>query len=185
MKKLIEFVPIIAFLAIYWTTDDFMLATKWLVISSAAALITLLILYKKVPMMTLVTLLLVIVFGGITLFLKDPFFVKIKVSIINIGFAGVFFVSHFVGDKKTIVQRIMGEKLMLSSDAWVKLSYIWIANFLFIALANLYVLLNYSEAVWVQFKLFGLLGISIVFVVVQGIYIYRETHKQKENVESE
>ena len=152
--------------AIYLATLVAILAT--IVQVALTALIS-----RKVEKMHIITLVLLIVFGGATLLLKDPVFIKWKPTAINWLFALVFFGSQFIGDKP-LVQRMMGHALEIEdTSVWTRLNYAWIVFFLFSGVLNLVVAYNFSEDIWVDFKLFGLMGLTLMFVVGQAIYLAR------------
>ncbi len=135
---------------------------------------------KKVEKMPLITLALLVVFGGATLLFKDPLFIQWKPTAINWLFALVFAGSHFIG-KKPLVQRMMSQALDIEDErVWLKLNIAWIGFFLFSGVANLLVApeidpldFQFSEDTWVDFKLFGLLGLTVIFVVAQAFYLAR------------
>jgi len=139
-----------------------------------------LIIVKKVEKMPLITLVLLVVFGGATLALKDPVFIQWKPTAINWLFALVFLASHFVGDKP-LVQRMMSAALDISDNrVWAKLNLAWVGFFLVSGLANVLVApeidplrFQFSEETWVDFKLFGLLGMTFVFVIAQAFFLAR------------
>ena len=122
--------------------------------------------------MHLVTLALVVIMGGATVILQDKTFIQWKPSVVNWLFAVAFLGSRFIGDK-TILERMMGQNLNLPVSAWQKLNYAWVAFFTFSGVVNLYVAYNFSEDIWVNFKLFGLLGLTIVFIIAQSFYLYQ------------
>ena len=128
---------------------------------------------KKVEKMHIITLILLLVFGGATLYLKDPVFIKWKPTAINWLFAAVFLGSQFIG-KKPLVQRMMGHALEINDAlVWNKLNLAWVGFFIFSGVANLLVAFNFSEEIWVDFKLFGLMGLTIIFVIGQSFYLAR------------
>jgi intracellular septation protein len=130
--------------------------------------------HKKVSPMLLTSAVLVLVFGGLTLWIHDATFIKWKPTIVNLLFAGAFLASHFIKGP-TVVQRLMGEQMKLEPESlWNQLSYMWIAFFVVSALANLYVAYNFSEDTWVNFKLFGMIGLTIVFALAQGYWLGRK-----------
>jgi intracellular septation protein len=96
--------------------------------------------------------------------------------VLNWIFSVVFLGSRFIGDK-TVVQRIMqstaSEEITLSQNSWRQLNLMWVVFFALAGTANIFVAYNFSEAVWVNFKLFGLLGITVIFVLFQVIWIHR------------
>ncbi len=152
----------------------------------AAILITLVqvalaaIIVKKVEKMPLITLALLLVFGGATLALKDPVFIQWKPTAINWLFALVFLGSHVIGDRP-LVQRMMGQAIEISEQrVWLQLNLAWVGFFVVAGVANLIVApeidpfgLRFSEDTWVDFKLFGLMGMTIAFVVAQAIFLAR------------
>lgn len=152
--------------AIYLATLTAILAT--IVQVAATALVS-----KKVEKMHIITLILLLVFGGATLILKDPVFIKWKPTAINWLFALVFLGSQFIG-KKPLVERMMGHALEVNdSSVWTRLNFAWVGFFIFSGVANLLVAFNFSEEIWVDFKLFGLMGLTILFVIGQAFYLAR------------
>ena len=126
---------------------------------------------RKVEKMHIITLILLVVFGGATLLLKDPVFIKWKPTAINWLFAIVFLGSQFIG-KKPLVQRMMGHAIDITErSVWLKLNMAWIGFFIFSGVANLIVAFNFSEDIWVDFKLFGLMGLTLIFVIGQAFYL--------------
>jgi intracellular septation protein len=129
--------------------------------------------HRRFEKMHLITLGILLVFGTLTLFLKDPLFIKWKVSIINWAFAGAFIGSLFVGMRKPLAERMMGHALNVPSHVWKRVNVLWAIFFAFIGVLNLVVAYLFSEDVWVDFKLFGILGLTLVFVVVQAMYLQK------------
>ena len=78
--------------------------------------------------------------------------------------------SQWVGEK-TIVQRMLGNAAELTTIQWIRLNQMWIVFFIFVGGVNLYVAYSFSEEFWVKFKLFGMLGITLVFVIIQSIWL--------------
>jgi intracellular septation protein len=119
-----------------------------------------------------VPLLIIVVFGGLTLYLHDEQFIKWKPTVINWLFAVAFLASHIFGDK-TAVERMLGASLSLPKAIWKRLNLGWIVFFLGMGGANLYVMSHFDRDVWVNFKLFGMLGLTMLFVALQSIYLSR------------
>ena len=138
------------------------------------------IIVKKVEKMPLITLVLLVVFGGATLALKDPAFIQWKPTAINWLFALVFLGSHVIG-KKPLIQRMMGHAITIEEQrVWVQLNLAWIGFFIVSGIANMIVApeidpfgLQFSEDTWVDFKLFGLMGMTIAFVIAQAFFLAR------------
>ncbi len=199
MKQLFDFFPILLFFIVYkffldlpdeWilTVNDWFpfmqmkpgkashaiyLATLTAIIATFVQVGITLAVKKKVEKMHIITLILLLVFGGATLYLKDPVFIKWKPTAINWLFAIVFLGSQFIGEKP-LVQRMMEHALEIKDSlVWIRLNLAWIAFFIFSGFANLLVAFNFSEETWVDFKLFGLMGLTIVFVIGQSFYLAR------------
>ncbi len=172
MKLLIDFLPIILFFITIKATDDFFLATIVIMVATLLQVAYIKYRYGRVEKMLLVTLVAVLIFGGITLALQDEIFLKWKVSIVNWLFALVFIGSQFIG-KKTIIERMMGANLSLPSAIWTKLNLMWAGFFTFLGFLNLYVAYNYDNQTWADFKLYGMIGLTLVFIVIQTVYISR------------
>lgn len=171
MKFLSDFFPILLFFIAY-KLEGIYTATAVAIIASAVQVAYFQIRYKKVEKMQWVTLWLLIFFGGLTLAFRDPDFIKWKPTVVNWLFAAAFLGSQFIGNK-TLLQRMMDQAVSLPQVIWQRLNYIWISFFVGIGFLNLYVAFNFSEDTWVDFKLFGMLGITFVFIILQGFYIAR------------
>jgi len=175
MKKLLfDFFPIAIFFAIYKYTNDIVTATAILIPATVFQVIYAYWRTRKIEKMYLVTLFLVVTLGGATVILQDKVFIQWKPTVVNWLFAIVFLVCEFIGSKN-ILERMMGNQLELPKSIWSKLNYLWIGFFLLSGLINIYVAFSghFTEEQWVNFKLFGMLGLTIVFVVLQGLYLSR------------
>jgi len=170
MKILLDFLPVIVFFAVYKFTNDILLATAVLI---PATLLQMLYSWKvqgKIEKMQLVTLVLVVLLGGATLAFQDKAFIQWKPTIVNWLFAVGFLATQFIGDK-TVVERLMGSSMELPKAIWSRLNLAWVVFFIAVGFVNLYVAYNFSEKIWVDFKLFGMLGLTILFIIIQGLYI--------------
>ena len=168
-------------------SDAIFMATFATIVATLIQVFLSMILTRKVEKMPLITLALLVFIGGATLIFKDPVFIQWKPSIINWLFAAVFFLSHFI-DEKTLVERMMSQALEINDPAiWNKLNVAWVGFFVFSGLANIVIApeidpldLQFSESTWVDFKLFGLLGLTVVFLVVQAIYLSKYLSNSEE-----
>jgi len=199
MKLLFDFFPIILFFVSYYQASflientfigklvdlekpDFILAT---IVATGIAIAASFIQVgynwlknHKLEKMHIFSLTLITVLGGITIMLGNPAFIQWKPTVLNWLFAAVFFGSLFIGEK-TLVQRAMGQQIELPDAVWVRLNLSWVVFFFISGAANLYVAFYYAldqdEATrmdtWVNFKLFGLMGITLVFVILQAVYL--------------
>lgn len=161
-------------------SDAIFLATLVAILATIVLVAYGAIVVKKVEKMPIITLVLLLVFGGATLIFKNPLFIQWKPTAINWLFALVFLGSHFIGDKP-LVQRMMSKALEINDNrVWVKLNLAWVGFFIVSGTANLLVApkidplnFQFSEDTWVDFKLFGLMGMTIAFVVAQAFYLAR------------
>lgn len=171
MKFLIDFLPILLFFIAYKIYGIYV-ATVVAIAASVAQVGWSWLRHRRVEGMPLVTMALIVVLGGATLWLQDEMFIKWKPTVVNWLFALVFFVSQFFGER-TLVQRMMGKAITLPQAIWWRLNLAWSAFFFALGVANLYVVYNFDTDTWVNFKLFGLMGLTIAFVIVQAVYLSR------------
>lgn len=183
MKLLFDLFPVVLFFIAYKMYDIYT-ATAVIIIASVVQVGYFYLKHKRVEKIHIITLALILVLGGLTLVLQDEDFIKWKPTIVNWGFALVFLGSHYIG-QKPIVERMMGQAISLPDIIWIRLSWLWIAFFIFSGVTNLYVAFNYDTDTWVNFKLFGLMGMTVVFILIQGIYISRYIQETDSPAESE
>ena len=126
--------------------------------------------HRKVSAMTLISGALVLVFGTITLLVHDKTFIQWKPTVLNWLFGAGFLVSQFFGEQP-VIQRLMGANLTLERPVWIKLNLMWVAFFFVMGALNLYVAFSFEESTWVNFKLFGMLGLTMVFALLQGVWL--------------
>lgn len=176
MKLLFDLLPIVAFFVVF-KIAGVLAATATAIGVTIAQVIYSKVKHGKVDKMLLVSCGLIVVFGGATLIFQDDTFIKWKPTILYLVFAAVFAGSHFIGEK-TVVERLLGKVLVLPQSVWVKLSVAWTIFFVALAAANLIVAYNFETDVWVNYKLFGALGLKIVFLMAQGLFLHRyvKTH---------
>ncbi len=170
MKFLFDFFPILLFFIAYKFYGIYV-ATAVIIVASVAQVGWFWLKHRRVEKMHLVTLVLVLLLGGATLFLQDPTFIYWKPTIVNWAFAIVFLGSQFIGNKN-LLQRMLGGQITLTSQrVWTHLNIAWVLFFVSMGAINLYVAYNFEENTWVNFKLFGMMGLTIVFVLAQGFYL--------------
>lgn len=180
MKLLLDFLPVIIFFAVYKFSGDIILATAVLIPATLAQMAYTWFKTHRIEKMQLVTLGLVVVLGGATVLLDNKAFIQWKPTVVNWLFAAAFLLSQFIG-KKTIVQRLMESSIELPSKVWNNLNIGWVGFFIIMGIANLAVVYTLSEEAWVNFKLFGMLGCTLVFIIGQGIYISKHMPEQQES----
>jgi intracellular septation protein len=171
MKILLDYLPIILFVGAYYLRDIYF-ATAVLIVALFAQVALIWGMTRRVPKMQLVAALLALVLGGITLALHDPGFSKVKPTVLYGLFAAVLLGSHFFGERP-LIQRLLAANLHLPDVIWRRVSLMWVGFFVFCGVLNLYVAYNFTEATWVNFKLFGMLGLTFAFVLLQGLYLSR------------
>jgi len=169
MKMFFDFLPVLLFFIVYKMYDIYT-ATAVLIAASAIQTVGHRLIKGSFEKTHVITLALVALFGGLTLALQDETFIKWKPTAINWLFAIVFIGSQFVG-KKTIIERMMGSNLTLPSFIWVKLNLAWALFFIFLGAVNLYVAFSFDTDTWVNFKLFGLMGLTFLFIIAQSLFL--------------
>ncbi len=169
--------PLIVFFAFYKLYDIYV-ASGALIVATALALVFTWVKYRKVEKMTLITFLMVLVFGTLTLVFHNDLFIKWKVTVIYALFALALLISQWVL-KKPLVQRMLGKELTLPDKVWSNLNLAWAVFFLACGLANIYVAFWLPQSVWVNFKVFGLTVLTLVFTLLSGIYIYRHMPEEQ------
>ena len=127
---------------------------------------------RKVDKMLWISLAIIVVMGGATLWLRDPTFIKWKPTVLYWTFAGVLLGAERLFGKN-LIRTMLAQQIALPDAAWIRLNLSWSAFFLVMGALNLYVAYSFSESIWVNFKLFGGLGLMLVFVLVQGMYLAR------------
>jgi intracellular septation protein len=127
---------------------------------------------RKVDTMLWISLAIIVVMGGATLLLRDPTFIKWKPTVLYWSFAVVLLGADLVLHKN-VIRTMMQEQLSLPDLVWRRLNLSWVAFFAVMGAVNLYVAYNYSESAWVNFKLFGGIGLMVAFVVLQGLMLSR------------
>jgi len=171
MKFLFDFFPILLFFIAY-KTHGIYAATVVAIVASFIQVGYAWLKHRKVETMHWITLALIVVFGGATLLLQDELFIKWKPTVLNWLFGLAFLVSQYVG-QKNIIQRMMGTSITLPRKIWTRLNFSWVIFFISVGFINLYVIYNFDTDTWVNFKLFGMLGLTLIFILLQGIYLTR------------
>lgn len=164
LKLLVELGPLVTFFVvnaragIFWGTGIFMLAT---VISLAASRALL----GKIPTMPLVTGAFVLVFGGLTIWLQDDHFIKIKPTIVNSLFAGILFGGLYFD--RPVLKSVFGDVMRLTETGWRILTSRWAWFFVALAILNEVIWRTFSTDFWVSFKVFGIMPLTMIFAVAQ------------------
>jgi len=184
MKLLFDFFPILLFFIAYKMYDIY-IATGVAIAASVLQVALFWWQYKRVDKMHLITLGLVVLLGGATLLLHDEMFIKWKPTLVNWLFALVFLGSYWFSNK-TILQRMLADQITLQDEhVWVGLNWAWVGFFTFSGALNLFVVYQFSTDTWVNFKLFGLMGLTLIFVIAQGVVLARYIVDEEENAKPE
>ena len=187
MKQFIDFIPLLLFFIVYkiepriveiaghsLTFGGIFSATAMLIASSVVVYGILFFKQRKLEKSQWLTLIACLVFGSLTLAFHSETLLKCKAPVVNWLFALVFAGSHFIGNT-LLIKRVMGHALSLPDAVWTRLNLAWIAFFVFCGAANLFVAFTF-QSIWVDFKVFGSLGMTVLFLVGQGIYLSRHLH---------
>ncbi len=187
MQALLDFFPVVVFFVVYGLSDMHT-AVAAIMISVVIQIAISWAWLRKVNKMTLVSAGLVLGFGGVSLALNNDVIFKWKPTILNWLFALVFLGSRFIGEQpiiQRIIQAAANAQIQLHDADWHRLNMMWVAFFLVSGAANIFVAYNFSEATWVNFKLFGLLGMTVIFMVFQGIWLTRRDQQQPQTSQSD
>ncbi|MFK0572217.1 septation protein A [Endozoicomonas sp.] len=190
MKQIIDFVPLILFFIVYKMDPgvvslgsyEFELggpfsATLVLMVASIVIYGSLFIKNRHLEKSHAITLAAVVLFGGMTLAFHDENFLKWKAPIVNWIFAVAFLGSQFIGEK-TLLERMMGHALTLPEDIWLKMNISWVIFFILLGAANLFVAFTFHD-MWVDFKVFGSLILTFLFVIGQFLVISKHIQTEE------
>lgn len=153
------------------------LATFVAIIASVAQILWVKLRGHKVETMLWVSLGIIVVFGGATLWLQDESFIKWKPTVLYWVFASTIFGAALFG--RNLIRGLMNAQLELPEAAWSRLNLSWGAFFAVMGLVNLWVAFTYSTDAWVNFKLFGSMGLMLVFVIAQGMMLSKYMDKEE------
>jgi len=167
IKFATDFGPLAIFFFYYYNNDkDLSVAIPPLIVATLVALTVIWFLEKKIPMMPLISGILITFFGGLTIYFDNPIFIYVKPTIINILFAlALFFGKYFTNEP--ILKKIMGKSIKLTDMGWDLLNKRWMIFFLCLAILNECIWRTQTEEFWVNFKVWGMLPITLVFTIFQ------------------
>lgn len=150
-----------------------LIATALFMVATVISLIVSKIVFKHLPIMPFVSGIVVMVFGSLSIWLQDETFIKMKPTIVNTLFGVVLLGGLFFG--KSLLGYIFNAAFQLDAEGWRKLTLRWGIFFLFLAVLNEVVWRNFSDAVWVNFKVWGTMPITILFTLAQMPLIMRHS----------
>jgi intracellular septation protein len=179
LNMLIDFIPVLLFFAAFKLYGIYVATTVGIVATALQVIITRLV-RKRFDNQQLVTLVVFVLFGGMTLYFHNAIFVKWKPTVVFWIFGIVFFLSQFIGEKP-FAQRMLAGLIENESNGaktvpawvWKRLNYAWSIFFLALGSVNLYIAYYFDTDVWVNFKVYGILGLLLVFSFVQALCLTR------------
>jgi intracellular septation protein len=169
MKFLFDLFPIILFFVAFKVWGIFT-ATAVAIVATLVQVAWVAFRHRKVDTMLWVSLGVIVVFGGATLVLHNQKFIQWKPTALYWLFAVGLLVARYVF-RKNLIEKMMGKQLTLPHLVWDRLNVAWSLFFALLGIANLYVVNNFSESQWVNFKLFGTTGAMVVFIVAQSLWL--------------
>ena len=179
VKFIADFGPLLIFFALYYKSDKNLIAAiPPLVVATLIAVIVLYVLEKKIPYVPLVGCVLICIFGGLTIFFKNPIFIYLKPTVINTIFAIVLLGSKILLNKNLLKTFFKGS-INLEEIGWNKLTYRWSAFFIFLAILNEIIWRTQTEEIWVNFKVWGILPLTFIFTAFQIPLIQKYKKNEK------
>ncbi len=173
IKLLTDFGPLLIFFIVYYKGGkNLQIAIPPLIVATIIAVIVIYYLEKKIPYVPLIGAILISVFGGLTIFFKNPIFIYLKPTIINSLFAIALLIGK-LSFKKNLLQLFLSGSIQLQDIGWDKLMYRWVSFFIFLAILNEIVWRTQSEEFWINFKVWGILPITFIFTAFQVPLIKR------------
>jgi len=179
MKQFLEFIPLVIFFLVYKSVDIYA-ATGALMASMSALTAYQYFKNGKLEKMQIITFAMIMIFGTFTLVLHDDAFIKWKVTVVYALFSIALLVTQFIY-KNPEIKQMLGKELKLPEHVWNNLNMAWAIFFAALSALNVYVAFYLPVEVWVNFKAFGLMGITLVFTVLSGLYLYKYLPKDTAN----
>jgi intracellular septation protein len=177
MKFLFDLFPVALFFAAFKLFNIYV-ATAVAIATTVLQVAWLKLRGKPVHVMLWLSLAIIVVFGGATLFLQDETYIKWKPTVLYWLFGGVLAGALLLFDKN-LIRALLSEQMQLPERVWSRLTWAWVAFFAFMGAANLYVAYNYSTDLWVNFKLFGGMGLMFLFVVGQSLLLSKYVEEEQ------
>ncbi|HEX8989368.1 MAG TPA: septation protein A [Rhodocyclaceae bacterium] len=177
MKFLFDLFPVILFFAAFKLAGIYV-ATGVAIAATFAQIGWVWFRHRKVDNMLWVSLVLIVVFGGATLLLHDETFIKWKPTVLYWLFAAVLLLSEKLFDRN-LIRRMMEQQISLPEPQWGRLNLAWCVFFALMGAANLFIAFHYPTDIWVNFKLFGGMGLMLVFMVAQGFWLAKYAIEEK------
>ena len=195
MKQILEFLPIVLFFGAYqmdgetltvgaWshTFDGLFSATAVLMIATTAVWLIMLTITQRNDKRLMWMMVAVVAIGTATLVLRDQRFIQWKPTVYNWVMAALLFGSQFVG-KKTLLERLLSQQLVLSEVIWKRLNALWVTNFVTVGALNLYVAYQYEEAFWVSYKLYSSIGFILLMMLLTVMIVAPHLRSEDQDID--
>ena len=177
MKFLFDLLPVLAFFVAFQVAGIYV-ATAVAIATTFVQVAWLKLRGRRVDAMLWASLAIIVVFGGATLVLQDETFIKWKPTVLY-WMLGVVLGGASLLFRRNLVRAMLSEQVQLPDAVWSRLNWSWVGFFVFMGALNLYVAYNYSTDLWVNFKLFGGMGLMLVFIVVQAFVLARHVEDRE------
>lgn len=172
MKQFIEFIPVVLFVGVYYTTKDIYLSTGVLMAGIFLQVVYEYFTTGKIEKKTQIIFAIAMLFGGATLLFRNEVFIQWKPTIVNWLFAAALWGSLLVL-KTNLLKKMIGEQLAMPDQAWKHLNNGWALGFVIAGVLNLVVAYNFSLDFWVSYKLFGGMGLTIFYMACTVLYLMK------------
>ena len=167
LKFITDFGPLLIFFTIYYKSgNNLSAAIPPLIISTLIAVVIMYVVEKKIPYVPLIGAVVISLFGGLTLYFNNPIFIYMKPTIVNLIFAAILLISNLLFNKNYL-KLFLQTAFQLNDEGWKKLNFRWAYFFIFLAILNEVVWRTQPETTWVNFKVWGMLPITIIFTAMQ------------------
>jgi intracellular septation protein len=172
MNQLLDFVPILLFVAVFFAVDIYW-ATAALMVGVSAQVLIFKLIGKRISRELNMTLWASLIFGGLTLVFRNETFIQWKPTIVNWLLAASLVGSYYLG-RRNLLKQLLGKQLTLVDAVWTRLNFGWAAGFFFAGALNLVVAYNFSMEFWVTYKLVGGFALTLLYIVITMIYLSRK-----------
>ncbi|MDB2410286.1 septation protein IspZ [Pseudomonadales bacterium] len=184
MKQILDLIPLILFFVAFKMDgetlqlfgfshqfDGIFSATAVLMAATAIQLLMTRLITGKVEKQLLWLFAVIVVAGSATLILRNELFIQWKPTVFNWGLALVL-IGGLIFGKQSLLEKMLGQQIELPPIAWTRLNQLWIANFLIVGALNIYVAYNYSQAAWVDYKLYSSIGFTLLLMTLTMVVVF-------------
>ena len=159
------------------TTAPVFLATVTAIVATFLQIGWLKLKSRRIEPMLWISLAVIVVFGGLTLWLKNEMFIKWKPTILYWIFSGILLFGSFSG--RNFIRTLMKNAIDMPDAVWGKLQWMWIGFFIVVGILNLIVAYSFPTEIWVDFKLFGLIGLTLIFTIAAAVWMTRQASERQ------